>query len=220
MHLRPGRPQLGDQLEVTLTFEHVDDEIARRLPLCLGHTAHVLGRRRVDVDRVGRVGARDDLVHVEGCAREEHRSAFGDREHGDRVRLPERSEARALERIDSHVDLGTGSIAHPLAVVEHRRLVLLPLADHDHAVHRDCGQHSPHPVYGALVGRLLVAAANPARGADRARLGHADELERKVSIGRPPAHDSRTASSPGRFACISEIRPMRIRAAPSLSCAS
>ena len=49
-------------------------------------------------------------------------------------------------------------------------------------------EHQPHRVDGGLVGCLLVAAADPAAGAERRRLGHADELEREVAVGRagPP----------------------------------
>ena len=50
-----------------------------------------------------------------------------------------------------------------LAVVEHRRLVLLALADDDDAVHLDGVEHVAHGVDGGLVGGDLVAAADPAR---------------------------------------------------------
>ena len=70
-----------------------------------------------------------------------------------------------------------------LAVGQHRRLVLLALADHDDAVHVDRVQHGVHAVDGGLVGGLLVAAADVARGGQRGRLGDAHELEREVAIG-------------------------------------
>src|SRR5581483_10557208 len=50
------------------------------------------------------------------------------------------------------------------AVVEHRRLVLLALADHDDAAHADAVEHEADRVDGRLVGALLVAAPDPARG--------------------------------------------------------
>ena len=40
-----------------------------------------------------------------------------------------------------------------------------------------------HAVDGRLVGGLLVAAADPARAAQRGRLGHAHELQREVAVG-------------------------------------
>ena len=70
-----------------------------------------------------------------------------------------------------------------LAVVEHRRLVLLALADHDDAVHRDGVEHRAHRVDRGLVGSDLVAAADPAAGAHRRGLGDAHELEREVAVG-------------------------------------
>ena len=79
-------------------------------------------------------------------------SAFG---------MPVRAQARALERVDGDVDLRRRAVADRLAVVEHRRLVLLALADHHDAVHVDRVQHGVHAVDGGLVGRLLVAACRP-----------------------------------------------------------
>ena len=75
-----------------------------------------------------------------------------------------------------------------LAVVEHRRLVLLALPDHDDAVHRDGVEHQAHRIDGGLVGSILVPAADPAGRAQRSGLGDADELEGEVSVG-PDAHD-------------------------------
>ena len=62
----------------------------------------------IDVDPVGPDG---DLLHVHGRAGEEHRAALGDRDHRDRVRLPERGQARSLERVDRDVDGRAGAVA-------------------------------------------------------------------------------------------------------------
>ena len=77
---------------------------------------------------------------------------------------------------------GWRAVADVLAVVEHRRLVLLALADDDDAVHADRAQHGVHAVHGGLVGGDLVALADPARGLQRGGLGHAHELEREVAV--------------------------------------
>ena len=124
------------------------------------------------------------LLHVDARARVEHRALLGERDHGERARAALRAQAGALERVDGDVDLGRRAVADLLAVVEHRRLVLLPLADHDDAVHVDRVQHGVHAVDGGLVGGLLVAAADPARGLQRGGLRDAHELEREVAIGR------------------------------------
>ena len=71
---------------------------------------------------------------------------------------------------------GGDAVADLLAVEQHRRLVLLPLSDHDDAVHRHRLEHRPHRVDGRLVGALLVAAADHPRGRERRRLGDAHEL--------------------------------------------
>ena len=77
---------------------------------------------------------------------------------------------------------GGRAVADLLAVVEHRRLVLLPLADHDGAVHRDRVEDVAHRVDRGLVGGDLVAAPDPAGGGERGGLGDADELEREVAV--------------------------------------
>src|SRR5205823_2411947 len=102
--------------------------------------------------------------------------------------LAERRQPRALERVDGDVDLGPLAGADLLAVVEHRRLVLLALADHDDTAHLDAVEDGAHRVDRRLVGRLLLAAADPASGGHRTGLGDADELERDVAIGR--RHDA------------------------------
>jgi hypothetical protein len=74
--------------------------------------------------------------------------------------------------------------ADRLAVEEHRRLVLLSLADHDDAVHLDGAEHQAHRVDRGLVGQLLLAPADPARGGHRRRLGDPNQLEREIAVGR------------------------------------
>src|SRR5207247_9882983 len=61
--------------------------------------------------------------------------------------------------------------------------LLLALADDDDAVHVHGLQHEAHGVDGGLVGGLLVAHADQARGGERRRLGDADELEGEVAVG-------------------------------------
>ena len=74
------------------------------------------------------------------------------------------------------------AVADLLAVEEHRRLVLLALADHDDAVHRDRVEDEAHRVDRRLVGGDLVAAPDPAGRGKRRGLGHAHELEREVAV--------------------------------------
>ena len=85
--------------------------------------------------------------------------------------------------IDRDVDLRRRAVADLLAVVEHRRLVLLALPDHHHAVHLDRLEHEAHAVDGGLVGRLLVSHAHQRRGRQRGGLGHPHELQGQVAVG-------------------------------------
>ncbi len=149
----------------------------------LGDQLDRLAERPVEVEQVGDLVAAGHLLHVDARAGVEHRAALGERDHGQRVGHAERAQARALERVDGDVDLRAAAVADLLAVGEHRRLVLLALADHHDAVHVDRVQHGVHAVDGGLVGGLLVAAADPARGGQRGGLGDAHELEREVAVG-------------------------------------
>ena len=78
---------------------------------------------------------------------------------------------------------GRAAVADLLAVEEHRRFVLLALADHDDAVHRDRVEHVAHRVDGGAVGGDLVAAADPAGGGQGGGLGDAHQLQRDVAVG-------------------------------------
>ena len=79
---------------------------------------------------------------------------------------------------------GAGAVADLLAVVEHRRLVLLALADDDDAAHRDGADQRAHGVDGRAVAAVLVAAPDPAAGGHRGGLGDPDELEGEVAVRR------------------------------------
>ena len=59
---------------------------------------------------------------------------------------------------------GGAAVADLLAVEEHRRFVLLALADDDDAVHRDGVEDEAHRVDRGAVGGVLVAPAHPAAG--------------------------------------------------------
>ncbi len=167
--------------------------------LALGDQLERLRQRAVEVEQVGDLGAPGDLLHVHARSGIEHRSALGQRDDRQRARHPERGQAGPLQRVDRHVDLRQAAVADPLAVVEHRSLVLLALADDDHAVHRDGIEHQPHGIDRRLVGALLVAAADHPRGGQRRRLGHPHQLERQVAIrqprDRPPARSSRRSAT-------------------------
>ena len=63
------------------------------------------------------------------------------------------------------------------------RFVLLALADHDDALHRDRVEDDAHRVDRGTVGAVLVALAEPAPGGQRRGLGDPGELHGQVAIG-------------------------------------
>ena len=78
---------------------------------------------------------------------------------------------------------GPEPVAHLLAVVEHRGLVLLAFPDHHHAAHRHARDHVPHGVDGRAVAALLVAPPRPPTGGQRRRLGDPHQVQPEVAIG-------------------------------------
>ena len=185
---------------VARAVEHHDHHVADVLAAALGDQAQRLPQRPVEVEQVGDVVAAGDLLHVDARARVEHRAALRQRDHRQRVGLSLGGQRRALERIDRHVDLGRRAVADALAVVEHRRLVLLALADHDGAVHLHAVEHEPHRVDRGLVGALLVAHADEPRRGERRGLGRAHELEGQVAV-RPVVASASSAIRSFRVAC-------------------
>ena len=129
-------------------------------------------------------GPHAELVHVHARTGVEHGSAFGERDDSEGVALAARSEAGAVDRVHRDVDLGPVAVTDVLAVVEHRRFVLLALADDDNPVDADRSEHVAHRVDGGLVGGFLVAAADPSSGAEGRGFRDPDELHREIAIGR------------------------------------
>ena len=109
--------------------------------------------------------------------------AWRERDHREGVRLPDGGEPGAVDRVDGDIRAGAVAVADPLAVEQHRRFVLLSLADHHDAVHRHGVDHQPHRVDRCLVGGVLVAMADPSAGGERRRLGDAHQLHREVPVG-------------------------------------
>src|SRR3546814_15037656 len=92
----------------------------------------------------------------------EQAAFLGDREHRERVGAGLGGDRRAFERVERDVDLWplARRVANLLADIQHRRLVALPLAAPDRAVHlqgveRGTPRHDP-----AAVGGLFVAPAD------------------------------------------------------------
>jgi hypothetical protein len=175
----PGGADLRDHVCVPRAVEDRHRHLLGALALRLGDLLDVLRDRRVDVDRVGGLGAGGDLP-CRARRREEHRAARGKGDHRQRVGLADAREGRRRSGRRRRRPLA----APLLAVEEHGRLVLLAFADHDDAVHRDGVDHEAHRVHGRRVGGDLVAATHPAPGRERGRFGDADEFHGQVAVGK------------------------------------
>ncbi len=146
----PGDVAVGDELDSSSRSSHLVDvgliagtiqddgcDVRHRLALRLRDGCEVFGHRGFDVDHSDAFRTCGDLVHVHDAARRIHRSTVGESDHRQGSPHAARCECRSIDRVDGDVDLRSRSVADPLAVVEHRRLVLLALADDDDAVHVD-----------------------------------------------------------------------------------
>ena len=175
-------------LLVPRPVEQHDGDVLGLAALGLGDPVDVLRDRVADVDDVGRLGAGDQLLHVEDRRGVVHRAARRDREHRDGVGHPLRGQRGAVDRVDGDVALGPVAVADLLAVEQHRGVVLLALADDDRAAHADGADQHPHRVHRDAVGAVLVALAHPATGRHRGGLGHPDQLESQVAVGGGRRH--------------------------------
>ena len=127
-------------------------------------------------------GADGQLLHVDDARRVVHRAALGNGDHRDGIRQALGEQRRAIDRIDRQVDFWRLSVTDALADIEHRRLVLLTLADDHDAIHRNRPETVAHGVDRGLVERVLVAATHPARRGQRGCLSHPAQLEGDVAI--------------------------------------
>mmetsp|Transcript_13984 Transcript_13984/g.58393 ORF Transcript_13984/g.58393 Transcript_13984/m.58393 type:complete len:401 (+) Transcript_13984:115-1317(+) len=196
VHARARPADVVDELRVAGAVEHRHRDVAHVLAQCVGDGLDVARDGRVDVDHAGGLVRHAQLVHVVGLARGEHGAALGERDHGDGAVLALRDERGAVERVDCDVHRRPAAVAEVLAAEQHRRLVLLALADDDLAVHDDRVEHEPHGIHRRLVRRALVAEAHPLRAVQRGRLRHAHELEREVAAHHAVVGSVRKARGP------------------------
>ncbi len=141
-HARAGGADRLDALLVARAVEHDDHHVAHVGALALGDQLDGLAERAVEVEQVGDARRRRPSSP---CRR------TGPGRTSCRARTARSPPARsacpsAASRVPSSGSTAMSTarrraVADVLAVVEHRRLVLLALADHDDAVHVDRVQH-------------------------------------------------------------------------------
>ena len=88
----------------------------------------------------------------------------------------------AVDRVDREVAVRAVAVADLLAVVEHRRVVFLALADHHDAAHRHRVDQLAHRVDRGAVAALLVAATDPAARRHRAGFRYTHKFEGEVAV--------------------------------------
>ena len=148
----------------------------------LGEGMEVLGRGPADV--TGALGPRPhgELLHVDAGAGVEHGAAFGHGDDGQRTTAALGGQRGAVDGVHRDVGQRGSAVADLLPVEQHRRVVLLALADDDDPVHRHAGQDGPHGLDGGAVGAQLVPPAHPAAGRHGRRLGDPHEVHGEVPV--------------------------------------
>ena len=194
-HPRAGLADLLDERVVAVAVEDHGDQVAHRLRRALGERVQVLGRGRLDVDRRR---ARSGRRRSSPCRRRgpgrtscRARTSAIDREGAVR---PLRSSVVPSTGSTAMSTSGRASVADPLPVEEHRRLVLLALADDDDAVHRDRAEHDAHGVDGRIVGARSCRPCPTSARRHRGCLGDADQVQGEVAVRRLLRAAASTAS--------------------------
>ena len=193
-HRGAGRENPPDQLLVARLVEHHHMQIGDGLSQRRRQGGQVVLGAPLDVDGAACGTGGNELVHVEGGPERRHRAPLGDRDRGERAGNALCAQGRALERVDGDVEL-TGALAELLAGVEHRGVVLSPLADHDGAAPGRLAEHGTHRIGRRGVGRVRVATAHPELAGEGGRPagGKRAALEQRQLIGRLRAGRSLTA---------------------------
>ena len=214
---RSGRPDLGDEIVVTRTFQDDHGDVADLATERLGDASEVLGRADPDVDLAGRDRPDAQLLEVRVGGMGQAAGLRGG-EDGDRARLAVGHEVRALQRIDRDIHprhvLAVGAGApDALADVEHRGLIALALADHDPTREVDLVHRRAHGLGGRGVRLVLGATTHEPGGFDGGRLGDPDHLEREQLLHqwrkcrRPVKTMARWCRSASSMAISSRIEP-------------
>src|SRR5207248_4089520 len=139
----------------------------------------------------------------------------GDSHDSDRIVHALGGQRRAVDRIYGNVAFRTIAVADFLAVVKHRRFVLLAFTDDDDALHRHGRHELPHGIHRGCVGTVLVAAADPPTGSHGSRFGDPDQLEREVAVRSLPADAQRAGDTrvghEGIVSTYGKVAPWRPR---------
>ena len=96
--------------------------------------------------------------------------------------MPLAHQGGAVDRVDGEIAVRAVAVADLFAVVEHRRVVLLALADDHDAAHRHRVDQFAHGVDGGAVTALFVPAADPPACGHGTGLGDPDQFEGEVAV--------------------------------------
>lgn len=181
---------VGSELIVARPIEDAYGEIGDPFTLRASDAFQGDPDRVGDVHHVGCIRAYHQLVHVEHRTGIEHRTTFGHCDDRYGVRHAFRRQRGAIDWIDRNIDFRARAIADTFTVEQHGGVVLFPLTDDDHTIHRDGADELAHRVDCSTIGPVLVTASDPPRGRHRSSFGDTHELEGQVAIGdfRFPHH--------------------------------
>ena len=178
-----------NQLLVARPIQHDDHEVLDLTAQAASDRLQVVGRRRVEVDRI--LGARSDheLLHVKVRSVQQP-ALVGRRQDGNGIWRTSGAQVGAFKGIDRdiHFREATGppvpvdrmSHADLFADVQHRGFVALTFADDDCAVDRHTVHYPPHRLHSDLIGLVAVALPHRMRAGDRRLFDDPEEFQRKI----------------------------------------
>ena len=184
-------------------IEDHNTQLLYRLLETLREFDEVVGGRSVDVDGSSTTRADRNLVHIKAGPGIEHCATLGKCDDGNCAVSSHGGRRRAVDWVDGNIDERRATITDLLAVIEHRCLVLLALANDHDAVHGNTAEHETHRVDGGSVGTEFVAPTGPTRRRDRRCFGDSNQFESDIAIW--PAgwlHEDKSTRRVRRGPCV------------------
>src|SRR5690625_3810154 len=175
LHTHSRFTYLADELCMAGTIENHHRQVLQPTVQAHRHRPQVRRGRPGEVNLAGCRRANYQLLHV-GVGGLEEAAFLCQSDHRHRVVDHAGGDAGSLYGVDGdvHRPVPLAAQSHPLAYVEHGRLVAFALANDDLTVDVQLVQHLPHRVSARLVDQVRVALSRHAAGRYGGLLGDAD----------------------------------------------
>ena len=212
LYPRSRPPHFVDELAMPLAIENRNGQVFDVDSFGVRDADEVIEHRRVEIDRVRRLGPDHQLPHIRSDERGERPLlSHGDRR--DRIRLPVGERFDAIDRVENKVERRLAAGADRVPDAQLRALAYSLLADYDMARYLDTLEGELHRLDGSAIRARRLPLPEETCGCEGSGFRYPHELQGEVAIqaGFPPdvcvmARTYRTARPRGmRFpprACV------------------